>query len=219
MEPLGNLLQFRGSLLAQSNHGHFDSLTARRFEHQEGKAAVPSDQTPFSGKGCGCWEHVSKKKLLLGYTAIGRLDEAHQFGDIHGAVEREPHLFEGLGGIELRVQEKAIGALDGPDSFGSEAAALQADAIDPVTTRLAFGDDHAEWRDILGNHGRGAYIGKAADAAKLMDRRKGANGGVVLDRDVAGQRGAIGKNRMAAYNTIVGHMSLGHEQIVAADAR
>ncbi len=48
----------------------------------------------------------------------------------------------------------------------------------------------------MGNRG-GSAIGKPPHAAKLVDRGERA-GGVVLDGDVARQRGAILKNCMAA---------------------
>ena len=49
--------------------------------------------------------------------------------------------------------------------------------------------------------------------------RKRAHGGVILHRDVAGQRGAIGENSVAADDAIVRDVRTRHEQIVAADAR
>src|SRR5579864_4178101 len=61
MEPLGDHFQLRGSLFAQRDHCHFNSLAAGRFENQEGKPAVSRNQTPFSG-----WSGVWRRHILFG---------------------------------------------------------------------------------------------------------------------------------------------------------
>src|SRR5205807_1213337 len=111
------------------------------------------------------------------YQPGPRTDVAH----IRGAVEREPHLFEGLAGIELRSQKQTIGAFNGADALRGKAAAFQSDAIDAKTPRLSLRDDQREGQNVLRNHGRSADISTAADAAELMHGRKCADGGVVLD--------------------------------------
>jgi hypothetical protein len=58
-----------------------------------------------------------------------------------------------------------------------------------------------------------------SDAAKLMNGAESADGGVVFDGDVAGERGAIDKNRVAADLAIVADVRVGHDEIVAAEAR
>src|SRR5579864_8948994 len=59
----------------------------------------------------------------------------------------------------------------------------------------------------------------AADAAELMHRRKCANRGVILDRHVPSQSGAIGENRVVAHYAIVSYMSRSHNEVVVSYAR
>ena len=84
---------------------------------------------------------LRKDNPLLGYTTLAGFDEAHQFGNVRGALECKPHLFEGLAGIEFRGQKQAIGAFNGANAFRAKAAALQSDAIDAETPRISVADD------------------------------------------------------------------------------
>jgi hypothetical protein len=162
---------------------------------------------------------LRKDNPLLRYATLAGFYEAHQFGDVRGAFECKPHLFEGLAGVELRSQKQAIGAFNGANAFGAKAAALQSDAIDAETPRIPLADDQREGWNVLSNHGRGTDIRIEADAAELVHWRKCANRGVILDRHVSGQSGAIGENRVVADNAIVSYMSRSHNEVIVSYAR
>ena len=127
-------------------------------------------------------------------------------------------MFDSLARIELGIQEQPIGAFNRANAFGGKAAAFESDAIHAKAFCMALGDDKRERRNVLRNHGGGADVRIAADAAELMDRRKCADRGVVLHGHVASESGTIGENRVIADHAIVGHMSRGHKKIIASDA-
>jgi hypothetical protein len=162
---------------------------------------------------------LRKDYPLLRYTTLAGFDEAHQLGDVRGALECKPHLFEGLAGVELRSQKQAIGAFNGANAFRAKAAAFQSDAIDAEAPRIPLADDQREGWDVLSNHGRGTDIRIEADAAELMHSRKCANRGVILDRHVPSQSGAIGENRVVAHNAIVSYVSRSHNEVIVSYAR
>src|SRR3989344_412022 len=59
----------------------------------------------------------------------------------------------------------------------------------------------------------------SADAAKLVHQRKAAQNGVVTDRHVTGQAGAIGENRSIADLAVMRQMAIGHDEIVMTEPR
>ena len=46
MQPLGDFFQLLRRLFLQRDHRHVDSLTARPFQHEEGKAPISRDESP-----------------------------------------------------------------------------------------------------------------------------------------------------------------------------
>ncbi len=54
-------------------------------------------------------------------------------------------------------------------------------------------------QDVLRDRGASADVGVAADAAELMHGAEGADYGVVLDNDVAGESGGVGEDAAVAY--------------------
>ncbi len=59
----------------------------------------------------------------------------------------------------------------------------------------------------------------ATDPAELVNGRETAENGVVLDFDMAGQRRGIGHDHPVVNLAVVGHVRIGHEQVVVADHR
>ena len=56
-----------------------------------------------------------------------------------------------------------------------------------------------------------------ADAAKLVDAGKTAEYDIIINSDMAGQSGIISKNSMAADDTIMGDMNIGHYPVVVTN--
>ncbi len=57
-----------------------------------------------------------------------------------------------------------------------------------------------------------------ADAAELVHDSETAEDGVVVDNHMATQGGGIGHDHVVPQLTVVGDMSVGHQQVVVADA-
>ncbi len=139
--------------------------------------------------------------------------------DVFGCGKGSTHLFESLSGVELGAEEEPIRFLDGFDAIGRKAVAFEADGIHAVAFRVARGDDFGKGRNVLGDDSVRGDVGILSDAAELMDRTERADGGVVFDGDVAGKRGAIDENRVAADLGVVADVRVGHDEVVAAEAR
>ncbi len=138
--------------------------------------------------------------------------------DVWRGREGFAHFLEGLGCVEIRAEEEAIGLLERIEALAGEAGALEADGIQTVAARFAGRDDFRERRNILGDDGVGADVGVAADAAELLDGRKCADGGVIIHGDVAGESGAVDEDRVAADLRIVADVRVGHDEIAIAEA-
>src|SRR4029077_20223541 len=61
-----------------------------------------------------------------------------------------------------------------------------------------------------------AQIGVAAHPAELVHGGEGADVGVVMDLDVAGQGGVVGEDDPAPHLAVVADVGVGHEQAVAS---
>lgn len=57
-----------------------------------------------------------------------------------------------------------------------------------------------------------------ADVTELMDADKTAENGVIVDRDMARQRGIVGHDGVVADLTVVGDVDIGHDPIVVTQA-
>ena len=79
-------------------------------------------------------------------------------------------------------------------------------------------DGEREGRHVAGGDRGAAHERVRPDAAELVDAREAAEGREVLDLDVAGERGGVGEDRVAPDEAVVGHVRLGHEQVVRPDA-
>ena len=71
--------------------------------------------------------------------------------------------------------------------------------------------------DVLGDGGSSADVGVAADAAVLVHRAERADDGVVLHRDVAGERGGVGEDAAVADVGVVADVHVGHDEAAGAD--
>jgi len=138
--------------------------------------------------------------------------------DVFGSGKGSTHLFDSLSGVEFRAQEQAIGLFDSFDAVSGKAVAFEADGIYAVTLGFARGDDFREWWNVLGNHGVGGDVRISADAAELVHGAERADGGIVFDGYMTGERGAVDENCAASDLTIVTDVRVGHDQVVAADA-
>ena len=138
--------------------------------------------------------------------------------DVWRGGEGFAHLFDGLRRVQIGAQEETESLFERIEALASETGAFEADGVEAVAARFARRDNFREWKHILGDHGVGADVGVAADAAELLHGRKGADGGVIVHDDVAGESRAIDENCVAADLAVVADVGVGHDQIVIAHA-
>src|SRR6202163_5062338 len=149
---------------------------------------------------------------LFRYPALGRFDEGDQLRNVGRTVERRAHLLERLRGIEFRAQQQPVSAFQAANALVRKTAPLETDGIDAETLRGALGDHARKWRHILRDDGGGANIRVAPDATELVHRGKCTHRGEILCDDVAGKRGAIDEQRVAADDAIVTYVRIGQEK-------
>src|SRR5690606_3115996 len=78
---------------------------------------------------------------------------------------------------------------------------------------------HDKGGNVHVDHGVQGRHRVGADLAKLVHAGKPAKDHAVTNVDVAGDRGVVGEDAVIANDAIVGNMHIGHEKIIAADAR
>jgi len=153
-------------------------------------------------------------------AALGGFDEMDELGDLGDGCF--VHRFEGAERIcEIAVffeEELFISGLQRADVFFGEKTALEADEIDPASRSRISIDDH-ERRHILDDFRATADDRVFPDPAKLVHGADSGNDRVVIDRDVAGDPDAVGKDDVIPELAIVGDVRVAEEKIVRADRR
>src|SRR5882762_4024078 len=147
--------------------------------------------------------------------ALEEIDEHLQLRRFHGLArnlaprfrERETGPVQGL-----------VGALDRCDFCRGEAAPLQPLAVDSEGLRGIAGGHHVR-RQILQQDSRDPGDGVRADRDELMGSGKPAEHGIVPDLDVTRKCRHIGEDRVVADPAVMRDMHVGHDPVVAADAR
>ncbi len=125
---------------------------------------------------------------------------------------------EGVGDVELRCEEGAVGGAELFELLGGEAFALQTHFVEAVGVVVALDGGEGVGEDVLGDGGASADVGVAADAAVLMDGAESADDGEVFNDDVAGEGGGVGEDAAVADDGVVADVGVGHDEAVGADA-
>ena len=73
--------------------------------------------------------------------------------------------------------------------------------------------------NVFRNHRPGAHDGSRADPHELMNTDQPANDHKVLNHDVTPQRRSIGDDIAIADDTVVGNVTVHHQEILIAHAR
>src|SRR5882757_6142531 len=132
---------------------------------------------------------------LLDDAALAAGDEVGEVGYVFACAARGDGFAdggEGVGGVELRGEEGAVGGAEFFELLRGEAAAFEAYFVEAV--------------------------GVAAYAAELMHGAEGADYGVVFDDDVAGESGGVGEDAAVAYLRVVADVGVGHDETVVSQA-
>ncbi len=76
-----------------------------------------------------------------------------------------------------------------------------------------------ERRNVLSDAGAAAYHNVRADDAELMYCSHAADDDEIIQRHVTGQRRVVGQDAAVAKRTIVRHVGVDHQQVIAAHLR
>src|SRR5579862_1574602 len=149
-------------------------------------------------------------------AAPGFLDENFQL--CNGSAVNRSHALEGLAQTDPRGIEQAVGLLQCGDFRNRKTATLQPDAVEAAgPRRTALGN--AERQSVLGNPGKAADHGVAADAAELVHAHPSRDEGAIAHHDLPRQVGAVDDDHVIADLTVVGDMAVRHEKTARAHTR
>src|SRR5215203_1154368 len=148
---------------------------------------------------------------------LGALDEGDQVVDLGVARQLGADLLQGLGSRQPRADEDTVGLLQPADALRVDPLALEADRVQAVAGRL-LADRLDEGESVHGGHRVAAQVGVAPHPAELVHGGEGADGGVIVDLDVAGVGRVVGEDDAVAHLAVMGDVGIGHEQAVAAHA-
>ena len=73
-------------------------------------------------------------------------------------------------------------------------------------------------RQVLAQAAHGPHEAELADVHELVHPGHAADDDLIADDHVTGQAGGVGHDHAVAQDTVVGHVYIGHEQAVVADA-
>lgn len=153
-----------------------------------------------------------------GHSPFRGLDELDQVLHFLAVPDLLLDSSDGLGSVESRLKEKAVGAAQALEDRIRNIVALQANGIETVQLRPVSLSLN-EWGDILIDPRAASYERVFANTTKLMHATQAAHNRVIFDGDMASQGGGIGENHMVTQETIVGNMGICHDQRMIADDR
>lgn len=78
--------------------------------------------------------------------------------------------------------------------------------------------DDAERRNVPACSCAPAQQGEPADADKLVDQDGTGHKNLIFHGDISGEEGAVGEDDPVTKLAVVGHMRLGHQEVVISDA-
>ena len=105
------------------------------------------------------------------------------------------------------------------DALFAESVAFEAHCIDSVSMSAALGSGFRERKNVASDRRTATDECMRAYAHEVVHRTQRAHRSPILDDDMATQGRTVGHDYMIANRAIVGYVSVGHNQIVAADFR
>ncbi len=151
-------------------------------------------------------------------AAARRADEIQQDGDVAGRVVKSRfELFHRGAEVAALSEENLKGVLQRPYPGLIEAGPAQPHGIQPAHGMLPVND--GERRDVPAGGAHAAHDGDLSDADELVDRAARREHGTVADLDVAAQHRIVRQDDTVAQPAVVGHVAVGHQEVVVADDR
>ena len=159
--------------------------------------SIASGRQPAFGGGCkieDAFEFVGVRRRMLG------------------------KFFQSLGTVESLTEKNAVNLLHAFDLFEREALALQSYFVEGANDgRLAISDEKGG--NVLHHLRVSADHRISADPTELMHAGDASDGDVIFDPDVSRQRDRIAHHDVVGQVAVVGHVTVGENDVVVADDR
>ena len=154
----------------------------------------------------------------LDHAPLGGLDELEQVVDLLVTAELVADARDRLAGVEPRREQSLHRLPQAAARLRLHPLAPEPDRVEAVAGRL-LADGLDVRQGVHGEHRVAADVGVAADPGELVHGAEGADRGVVVHGDVAGEGRVVGEHAAVADVAVVGHVAVRHEQVVGADRR
>ena len=188
-------VDLRVGLLADGRDHDSQPLRPRRIQQQKRKPPVAGNEAEFHGY------LITPRSLRSMKCRQQRRVLALQLLD----------LLQSLRGVQLGRQQQPESLLQHLQPLRRKSPPRQSNLINPEGLVLPLGRGQRKRQHVLSHNRPAADKCVRADDAMLMHRAEGPHGGVVLDDHVAGQRGAVGQDAVAAHLAVVADMHPGHQ--------
>src|SRR6185312_5676752 len=146
----------------------------------------------------------------------GPLDEFDHPGDQLIALEDLGGILDALAQRALVRKDHSVGGPQLVDALAVEAAALEADKVEPCQM-ARITDGHAERDDVVLDLGHAADEGVVTDLHPPGDAAVAGEDDVIANLAVAGEPGVVRQNDMVTEQAIMGNVDANHQQTVIAD--
>ena len=168
----------------------------------------------FHAVGILCVYRKSVQYALSDDTAFGGGNKINDILNLWYELEILLNLLDAFGKHSFAVKQ-TVGLVDELNQVVAEAAAAQSYQIDASIANGFLAGDDVGW-DVLTEPAAALNHHVAANLAELMAEHLGTDDGIIVDSYFAGKFGGIADDEMVAQHTVVGHVHVLHEQIVAA---
>ncbi len=154
---------------------------------------------------------------LLDHASLCLLDKTDQQGYVFALISLSLEFFDGLGGVQFRIQQQPKCMVNFADTLFAEASSFQPNRIQAISLGIPGSHGLGKRQNVFGNHSSASDVGVCADTAELMDRAERSYGGPIFHDYMTGESSGIGQEHVVANRGIVADMGIGHDQRVAAD--
>ena len=121
-----------------------------------------------------------------------------------------------LGEVETRLKDKTITSFERLTTLLVDTSPLHATNVHSENSG-GLSVDHSKRRDILTNLGHTTEHGKLAHSHELVKSTHSTQNSLIFDLHMPCDTDRVGDDNLISENTVVGHMGVGHEEIVVSD--
>jgi hypothetical protein len=158
-------------------------------------------------------------RWFLHDPSFGFLDKTNDLISILPRRELLSDLFDGLGRIQVGIENDPEHILQGLDPLAGKSLSSQSNGIQPIKKRRACSGYSAEGKHILGDNRIPTDESILPYPAELVDTAESTDCGKIIHIDVTAESCPMQKNGLVSNDTIMGNVRIGHEVVIMADNR